>query len=256
MSVKQRELIKDYLHAGFSASGYFSRIEVGRTPLDSYRTPESARFLSLWRDDGQRYLVAVHADEGYRPKLDQFSSLMRDMTARNIACVSVFDDKLFYTWDEGIFKPSRPGDRQEKARRIKLKGLERTLQELGAVNYYKNTDTRIEVVQFRRGVVADYSRSTRVPQWVEQQRELLTVMDPSVLGTYRDSFALSDPEVRRKIACGNFITASQRIEREPRYDDPFIEEERDEPSGDQRSRFVQDELEGGRDPDDIPELLR
>ena len=93
MSVKQRELIKDYLHAGFSASGYFSRIEVGRTPLDSYRTPESARFLSLWRDDGQRYLVAVHADEGYRPKLDQFSSLMRDMTARNIACVSVFDYK-------------------------------------------------------------------------------------------------------------------------------------------------------------------
>ena len=60
MSVAQRELIKEYLYAGFSA-GDFSRIEEGRTPLENYTSPESARFLSLWRDD-ERYLVVVHAD--------------------------------------------------------------------------------------------------------------------------------------------------------------------------------------------------
>ncbi|MSR86011.1 hypothetical protein EXS74_01290 [Candidatus Woesearchaeota archaeon] len=254
MSARQRELIKDYLHAGFTASNTFSRIEVGRTPLESYNSPESARFLSLWKDDGQRYLVTVHADEGYRPKQDQFSSLMRYMSSRNIACVSVFDDSIFYIWDEGIFKPSRQGDRQERAQRIKLKGLERTLQELGSINYYKNKDSRIEVVQFQSGVVADYSQSDRVPDWIPKQRELLTVMDPTVLGSYKDSFALSGPEVRREIIRAEFMIPPPRIEREARYDDPYLEEE--EPIGDQRSQFIQDELEGGRDPDDIPEFGR
>ncbi len=252
MSAKQRDLIKDYLYAGFNASGNFSRIEVGRTPLDPYKSPESARFLSLWRDDGQRYLVTVHADEGYKPNQNQFSALMRDMSSHRIACVSVFDDSVFFHLDaneDGRPKANREGGRKG---RIKLLGLERLVQAFGDVTYYKHKSPRIQVISYSPAT-ADHSLSERVPEWKKGDTQLLTVMEPHVLATYQDSFDLLDG---REIQ-GMYLTGfTQVIPKLTKFELDQLEEEEGEEVLDRRAQFVRDELEGGRDPDDIPESVR
>ena len=238
MSAKKRNSIKEYLHGGFTASGNFSRIEEGRTPLDTYRSPEAGRFLALWRDD-ERFLVAVHADTGYKEGLDAFSTVMKDMAKAGIACASVFDDAVFYQWDAGIFKSSRTGTRTEKAQRIKLRGLERVLQPFGPITYYKNRTPHLEVVNFTGGVVADYSQS-RIDFAREQikDRELLTVMDARVIGTYTSPFELSSGKKQ-----GYFFLASFRNPEEH----VSLRDLRDSEKLDDRGRFLFDELDGGRD---------
>ncbi len=196
MSAKKRDDIKDYLYEGLIKS--FDKICVGRTPLEGYSSPEDARFLALWRDE-ERFLVAVHADRGYKNRLGDFSQFMKVMAKQNVACVSVFDDKIFYQWDRGVFKVSREGTEAEKRRRIKLQGLERVLQPLGPIAYYKNRTKEIEVVRLTGGVIADYSQSENsYAREIVQKKELLTVMDPTIIGRYKDQFDLSKERQYKK----------------------------------------------------------
>lgn len=256
MSAQQRDLILEYLHAGFTAAGHFSRIEVGRTPLEGYNSQESRRFLSLWKAQ-ERYLVVVHADTQYRPGQDSFSRLLRDMAAQNVACVSVFDDSVFFKLDaneEGKPKAARDGGRK---RRIKLLGLEMIVQEKGLVAYYKHTKPKLEVIEYTAGVVADYTRSPReIPQFVPRRRELLTVMEPTLVATHTDSFDLT---AGRRIH-GLYLTGFTEVVPTSAELDALrreADEEEDIPLPiDQRTRFFHDEAEGGRDVDEIPELTR
>ena len=257
MSTKQRERIRDYLYAGFTASGAFSCISVGRTPLEGYSSPESGRFLSLWRDDGERYLVIVHADQGYKPQLGHLSALMRDMSKERVACVSVFDDALFLNLDaneEERPKAARIGGRKG---RIKLLGLERSIQNLGPVTYYRNNKPRLEEIQFTSGVIGDYSRSERVPKWLAQQRELLTIVEPKMVGTYESPFDLSPATNVMGMCLTGFTALVERVNSAHKLLDEFLQlTQEEEIPLDPRRQFVRDELEGGRDPEDIPELGR
>ncbi len=233
MGRKEREFIKDYLIEELSSKGNFSSISPNRA--FGYGEDEIKRFISLERDQ-EKYLVVVHSDSSYKPEQEALNKFMRFLGKDNIACVSVFDDSIFYNWDQGPFKPSRTGSREEIRKRIKLLGLERQAQELGSVTYYKQNKPRLEVVRFIGGVIADYRKSQKAPEWI-QERELLTVMNPEVLETFTE-FDLTYDQKVKGIQMAKFI-APRSIAVE--------EDEAEERSLDRRLQFAVDEMNAGNE---------
>lgn len=241
MSAQGRDLIQEYLVENFRVHGNYSSLSIGEAPayLSGIRDPEMKRCLFLERDE-ERFLVMVHSDARYLRNLDDFETLMQFMTSKDIALVSVFDDRAFYNWDKGVFKPSRTGRPEEVKNRIKLLGLERVAQKLGPVTYYKNQRECLEVVRFTDGVVADYSQSRNdFAREHIRQRELFTVMDAEVLERL-DDFELVDKGIVHKIHVAGF--------------DVYVaSEERTEPVADQRTQHLLDELAGGNE--ELPSMM-
>lgn len=238
MGRKERETIKEYLIEELRSQGTFSSISPNSA--FHYSTPEEKRCISLERGT-EKYLVVVHSDTSYKPEQKALIQLMQFLRKeQGVACVSVFDDSVFYNWDEGPLKPSRTGTSDEIRKRIKLLGLERQAQELGPVTYYKQQSPKLEVVRFTGGVVADYSRSDRTPVWIKE-RELLTVMDAEVLETFTQFDVAYDKEVKG-VAVAKFVV--------PRIFDQEEEEDYDEEVEydlDERLQFAMHELDSGNE---------
>ncbi len=235
MGHRQRDAIKDYLVEELRSRGSFSSISPD-SAFD-YDIPEEKRCISLKRER-EKYLIVVHSDVSYKPEQKALSEFMRFLNRQEgVACVSVFDGSVFYHWDQGPFKPSRQGTQEQIRRRIKLLGLERQAQELGPVTYYKQQRPRLEVVKFTDGVVADYRRSERTPEWI-RERKLLTVMDPEVLETLTQFDLSYDREVKG-LRLASFV-APRPIVEEQEYD--LDEEER---GLDTRLQFAVDEASSG-----------
>jgi len=237
MGIKEREAITDYLVEELRSRGSFSSISPHSA--FNYDIPEEKRCISLERGRG-KFLIAVHSDANYKGGQKSFSAFLRFLTQKEgVACVSVFDDSVFYNWDQGIFKPSRRGSQEQIRKRIKLLGLERQAQELGPLTYYKQQRPRLEVVKFTGGVVADYSGSQRTPDWIKE-RELLTVMDAEVLETLTQ-FDLGYERDVKGVRVAKFIA--------PR---PVVQEYNDIDEGveynlDERLEFAFQELQSGND---------
>ncbi|MDP3728335.1 MAG: hypothetical protein Q8R18_02665 [bacterium] len=211
MGLREREAIKEYLVEELRSRGTFSSISPNK--VFGYNDAEIRRFISLERDQ-EKYLVVVHSDSSYKPEQEALNKFMRFLGKEKVACVSVFDDSVFYNWDQGPFKPSRTGTREEIRKRIKLLGLERQAQEFGHVTYYKQQRPRLEVVKFTGGVIADYRQSQRAPEWITE-RELLTVMNLEVLETLTKFDLVYDQKVKGVIAA-KFI-ATENLDRRLQY---------------------------------------
>lgn len=207
MGQKERDAIKEYLVEKLQCLGEFSQISMDYSPLDGgARDPERKRHI-LCEKVERKYLISVHSHPDYNHGVDAFLQILRHASLQGIACVSVFDDSVFYRKDKDLQRPRAPqiGNPEKERQRIKLLGLERYLQEFGELTYYKSYSRKLEVVSFTKGVIADYSssESEAAREWIKQ-RELLTVMEPTVERSL-DSFTLDIEGTKRGIRLAKFV---------------------------------------------------